>query len=215
MFVPLRRNIKTKCDSLMTSSLLDDILIPGFHHWHTSNSKSGNEVSVTCLARRRLLTNTLLNLMSLRYLPTASPCRTPVSDRSVSTPCPERHIWTRRYSCQQGKRQKTRAERGRTLQQLVFVVRRLPTAWKKQNKQNWYDTLRSALRSARTGSKHDIIFHLLPHKSQTEGKHVAEPVGLHSTQRLVLVCGTASCFRRSREVKYDALRHVVTPKCTQ
>lgn len=55
----------------------------------TSTNKSGNEISVTCMARRRLLTNTLLNLVSLRYLPTASPCLTPVSDSSVSTPCPE------------------------------------------------------------------------------------------------------------------------------
>lgn len=47
-------------------------------------------ICLTCKARFRLLTNTVSNRMSLRYCPTASPCCRPVSDRTVSTPCPER-----------------------------------------------------------------------------------------------------------------------------
>lgn len=47
-------------------------------------------ICLTCKARFRLLTNTVSNLMSLRYCPTASPCCRPVSDRTVSTPCPAR-----------------------------------------------------------------------------------------------------------------------------
>lgn len=44
---------------------------------------------LTCTARCKLLANTWLNVMSLRYWPTASPCCMPVSDRGVSTPWPE------------------------------------------------------------------------------------------------------------------------------
>lgn len=48
-----------------------------------------NIVWITCTARCRLLTNTLWNVMSVRYRPTASPCCIPVSDRRVSTPWPK------------------------------------------------------------------------------------------------------------------------------
>lgn len=98
--------------------------------------KSGNEVSVTCMARRRLLTNTLLNLMSLRYLPTASPCPIPVSDRSVSTPCPEIEILSMVNGPASRANRWRRGPRRRTLQQLVFVVRRLTTTRKKQKQNN-------------------------------------------------------------------------------
>lgn len=46
----------------------------------------------TCTVRFRSLTNTLLNLVSLRYRPTASHCWIPVSDRTASIPWPKRDI---------------------------------------------------------------------------------------------------------------------------